>query len=253
MFRSELDRLAGVPPSRLLLATDFDGTLAPIVANPDDARPLPAALSALARLRLRLARIVVLSGRATDALERLLPVDGIRLRGDYGLGRPTPEESALMARAADDLEPFASRHPGARVERKPGSVSIHYRDAPAAGPDLERAASAVAARYGLPWHRGRLVVEVLSPRAGKAAALRAEIEEVECEAVIFAGDDVGDRGCFELVAGLDIPHLAIGVASAEAPEDLFENCDLVVDGPPAFAGFLTALAEWSEERDREDP
>lgn len=253
MFRSELDRLAGVPPSRVLLATDFDGTLSPIVPNPDDSRALPAALDALAELRDRLARVVILSGRATDALERLVPLDGVLLRGDYGLGRATPEEHALLDRLVDEVAPLAVRHPGVRIERKPGSVSVHYRHAPAAGADVDAAASAAAERIGLRWHRGKLVVEAMPTRSGKERALRDQIEELGSGAVVFAGDDVGDAGCFRLLAGLDIPHLAVGVASSEADPDLFRDCDVVVDGPPAFAALLTELAAWSAGRDRADP
>ena len=253
MFRSELDRLAGVPPPRVLLATDFDGTLAPIVQDPGAARAVPAALRALGDLQARLARVTILSGRATDALEGLVPVPGVRLRGDYGLGRPTPEEIALLDRLAGELAPLAGRHPGAKVERKPGSLSVHYRDAPEAGPAIEKAASAAAERLGLRWHRGKLVVEVLPPRAGKERALRADMDEARCEAVVFAGDDVGDTGCFALLAGLDMPHLAIGVASPEAPSDLFRDCDSVLDGPASFAAFLTSLAAWSARPGPADP
>lgn len=248
MFRSELDRLAGVPPFRTLLATDFDGTLAPIVEDPDRARALPASLDALAELRDRLARVVILSGRATDALRRLVPVEGIHLRGDYGLGSATGEERALLDRLTRELAPLTADHPGVQVERKPGSVSVHYRHAVHAGPEVDRIAAAAAERLGLRWHRGKLVVEAMPARSGKANALREELDELGAEAVVFAGDDVGDTGCFALLAGLDIPHLAVGVASTEAAPDIFGDCDVVVDGPPAFARLLTALAAWSAGR-----
>jgi trehalose 6-phosphate phosphatase len=253
MFRSALARLDGTDPSRVLLATDFDGTLSPIVPRPDDARPLPEALDALRRLVPRLAEVVILSGRPTATLRRLLPVPGLHLRGDYGLGEPTPEEAARLARFRDEISDEVARHPGAWIEPKPGSTSIHFRENPAAGGALREAATRVAAPLGLRVHLGRFVVEVMPERAGKANALRGRIDELRPRAVIYAGDDTGDQPCFELLQELGIPHLAVGVASHETSPELLEACDLVVDGPPAWVALLSHLAAWAEARGRADP
>jgi hypothetical protein len=51
---------------------------------------------------------------------------------------------------------------------------------------------------------------------------------------------------FELVSALRIPHLTVGVASSEAPEDLFAECDLVLSDPQEVSRFLTMLAsDWA--------
>jgi trehalose 6-phosphate phosphatase len=253
MFRSALRRLDGVAPSRVLLATDFDGTLGPIVPRPEDARPLPAASEALRLLTPRLAGVAILSGRATATLRELLPVPGLRLRGDYGLGEPSPEEAARLASFASEMAAEVASHRGAWLEAKPGSASVHYREQPGAGPALLAAAGEVAGRLGLRVHAGRLVVEVLPERAGKGTALGQEIAELRPEAVMYAGDDTGDQPCFELLHGLEIRHLAVGVASGETSPDLFRLCDLVVEGPPAFAELLSHLAAWAEARGHAGP
>ncbi|HEX4214505.1 MAG TPA: trehalose-phosphatase [Candidatus Dormibacteraeota bacterium] len=244
--------MASVLPERILLVTDFDGTLAPIVPDPDAARPLASSLAALRRLRRRLLGVVILSGRDSRDLARLLPLDGLRLRGDYGLGPPTPEEAAALDRFTDDASALVGRLPGTAVETKAGSVTLHYRGAPELGPRLWEEARAIAEREGLRASQGRLVVEIMPARAGKARALEDEIGARGPGAVIFAGDDTGDRGCFELLAGLSLPHLAVGVASPEAAPGLFDACDVVVDGPPAWAALLSRLAAWAAAPDPED-
>lgn len=251
-FRLEATRLAAVLPGRVLLVTDFDGTLAPVVPDPDAARPLAASLGALRRLRRSLMGVVILSGRDSRVLARLLPLDGLRLRGDYGLGPPTPEEAAALDRFTDGASALVGELPGTAVETKSGSVTLHYRAAPDLGQELWEGARAIAEREGLRASRGRLVVEVMPARAGKARALADEIAGRTPGAVIFAGDDTGDRGCFELLSGLSLPHLAVGVASPEAAPGLFDACDLVVEGPPAWAALLSRLAAWAAGPDPED-
>jgi trehalose 6-phosphate phosphatase len=205
------------------------------------------------RLVTKLRRILIVSGRADEDLRRSLPIEGVELRGDYGLGEPTPDERAALDGAARDLQALVAAVPGAWLERKPGSMSVHYRDVPQASADLERRATELAVSHGLQASGGRKVVEVMPKRAGKAPALRSEVEALRPGAVLFAGDDAGDRGCFELVASLPIPHLAVGVRSAETDPTLFERCDLVLGRPEEWAELLTRLADWADRWDRPPP
>jgi trehalose 6-phosphate phosphatase len=243
----EFERLlGGVTPDEVLVASDFDGTLAPITDRPERARALPGALDAMHRLVPKLRRLLIVSGRANADLGRFLPIDGLELRGDYGLGDPTPGERDALDGLAGDLGALLDGLPGVWLERKPGSMSVHYRELPEAAANLERRVTGLARARGLRARGGRMVVEVMPERADKALALGAAIEALRPAAVIFAGDDTGDRGCFELVAALPVPHLAVGVRSTEAGPDLFDRCDLVVDGPAEWAELLTALADWAE-------
>jgi trehalose 6-phosphate phosphatase len=243
----EFERLlGGATPDEVLVASDFDGTLAPIIDRPERARALPGALEAMQRLVPKLRRLLIVSGRANADLSRFLPVDGLELRGDYGLGDPTPDERDALDRLAGELGPLLDPLPAVWLERKPGSMTVHYRDAPEAGAELGRRVTGLAEARGLRARLGRMVVEVMPGRADKALALAAEIEALRPSAVIFAGDDTGDRGCFELVAALPVGHLAVGVRSPEADPALFESCDLVVDGPAEWVALLTRLADWAE-------
>jgi trehalose 6-phosphate phosphatase len=239
-----------VTPARTLLVSDFDGTLAPIMPRPEQVRALPEALGALERLTPTLGRVVILSGRATSALRDFLPVPGVTLRGDYGLGEATADERAALDRFASEMLAVLGHLPGTWLERKPGSASVHFRDAPAAAETLEDRVGDVAGSQGLQARLGRLVVEVMPERANKATALQEEIGKLAPEAVLYAGDDTGDQPCFELVRGLEAVHVAVGVRSAETDPDVFAFCDVVVDGPAGWARCLSELADWSEAPDR---
>ncbi len=242
----DLDKvLNGVRPRDMLLATDFDGTLAPIVPEADQARALPESLAALEELAGSLGTVAVISGRSTDALRRLLPLAGVELLGDYGLTDPTPAETAALAefnRAAGGL---VDGFEGVHLEAKPGSTAVHHRSRPELGEELLGLLRPLAEAMGLRAGRGRMVVEVRPARADKAVALERLIKERRPAAILFLGDDEGDRAALELVGRQSVPHLAVGVRSDEAPHDLFDSCGLVVDGPPAAAGFLSRLARWA--------
>src|SRR5579859_6499352 len=84
--------IGAVEPAGALVATDFDGTLAPIVNEPGAARPLPGVLELLTRLTALVMAVAVISGRAEADLKRLLPVPGLRLLGDYGRRSATAAE-----------------------------------------------------------------------------------------------------------------------------------------------------------------
>lgn len=246
-------RLEGVRPEALLLGSDFDGTLAEITDQPAAARPLPESLAALRRLTAQLGRVVILSGRATTALERFLPVPGLRLRGDYGLAEPAPAEAAALRHFATEVAPQLSTLPGVWLEPKAASASVHFRAAPEREADALRLIAPLAERHGLRARRGRLVLEVMPARAAKDVALADEIEEMKPDGVIFAGDDTGDAACFELLSHLSLPHLAIGVASPEVTREIFAACDLVLEGPHAFADLLSDLADWAEAQGPASP
>ncbi len=234
------------------MASDFDGTLADIVDEPDRARPLPAALDALRALRDAVAAVAVISGRGQADLERLVDLSGVRLLGDYGQPATGPPDPAL-ARFHPTLQALIDPIPGSRLEVKPGALAVHFRQRPAAGAEVLQALARPAAEAGLEVRPGRMVVEILPRGWDKSRALEALVTETGCQGVVFLGDDYGDRGCFEYLAGLQLPHLGVGVASAETPPEVFAACDLVVEGPRAAAGFLSELARAARARGRADP
>jgi trehalose 6-phosphate phosphatase len=225
-------RLRDVPPDRLLVVSDFDGTIAEIVPSSGDARPITEAAQALDALADSVLVVVILSGRSRGDLAGRLPNPKLRLLGDYGLEEPDDGERQALAGFNQQASVVVDRHPGAQLEMKRGSTSIHYL-------------APLAARAGLEARRGRMVVEVRPRRAEKGAAMQRLLDELQPAGAVFAGDDEGDRRVFELLMGSRLPHLAVGVASQETDARLFDACDLVVPGPAGAAAFFSRLAGWA--------
>src|SRR5437588_10476103 len=119
---------ASVPPSELILVTDFDGTLAEIVPDPSAARARPEALEALRELVPRLADVIVLSSRPPAQLQTLVPIHGVRLIGDSGLAIPRHAQKEALDRFNAETSRLLERFPGAWLEVKPASTAVHFRN-----------------------------------------------------------------------------------------------------------------------------
>ena len=237
--------ISQVRPRDVLLVTDFDGTLAEIAPDPAHASILPASVVALKRLAASLRKVVVLSSRPTADLENLVQLPGVELIGDSGLRFISPDERSRLDRfnieAARELSPYA----GVWLETKPGATAIHHRHSEATREELMAVIEQIVAGLGLHAQAGRRVIEVMPRDRPKGDALQLLIERLQPEGLICLGDDENDRPMFELLAKLDRPHLTVGVWSAEARDDLFDLCDLVVSGPAEVSRFLTMVAEWA--------
>src|SRR3954470_21117781 len=135
-LRDTLARLARVP--QLLVACDYDGTLAPIVENPTNAVPLPEAVAALRALaNLPQTKVAVISGRALRDLATLsrLPSE-VHLVGSHGsefdvgfVDALAPEVVELRTRLQHAVEEITKGRPGIKIEPKPASVAVHIRGA----------------------------------------------------------------------------------------------------------------------------
>jgi trehalose 6-phosphate phosphatase len=242
-------------PARAAVLVDFDGTLSPIVANPDAARPLPAARDALAALVGAVGRVAVVSGRPVAFLRAALGVDGVTYVGQYGLERWDGERVVTDPR----VEPFlpvveevavaAERDlPGLRVERKQGvAVVLHWREQPERGPDAEAWAADAARRSGLDLHPAKMACELRPPVPMDKGRAVAEVV-TGMDVAAFAGDDAGDLAAFDALDRLQRDGtlgtaLRIAVRSDEVPPDLVARADVVVDGPVGLAALLTELGD----------
>jgi len=237
--------ISSLAPGRVMLVTDFDGTLAGIVSDPVEAVILPGSLHALERLVDPLRRVAILSSRPTSDLQRLVPLAGADLIGDSGVGH-LPIEARMRldsfnAQAAKLLRTFN----GVWLEMKPGATAVHYRHSNAGFDELIAVLRPVLDATALIAQPGRRVIEVMPTDRPKGSALARLIEKWEPAGVVCLGDDENDRPMFELVSELARPHLVLGVGSAEAPADLFGQCDLVVSGPEEVSRFLTLMADWA--------
>ena len=238
--------LSTVPPSELVLVTDFDGTLAEIVADPEQSAALPEALEALSHLVRLLADVIVLSSRTPEQLEKLVPISGVRLIGDSGRSTPRHAQKEALAQFNRDVAVVLERIPGAWLEVKTSSSAVHFRKTELTGEEMLLLIKPLLEGRRLVSDLGRKVIEVHAPNAGKGTALAALIPAEDPAGVVCFGDDENDRSMFQCVSSLDIPHMCVGVSSPEAPPGLFDRCDLVVSGPEEAVALLKEIVEWAE-------
>jgi trehalose 6-phosphate phosphatase len=238
--------VAAVPPNEVVLVTDFDGTLADIVPDPSLTVARPEALQALSRLVRLLADVIVLSSRTNPHLESLVPISGVRLIGDSGLAIPRHAHKEALDNFNADVAVLLSRIAGAWFEVKPASSAIHFRHASLSGEEMLALLEPLLEGRPLAAYLGRKVIEVHAPKAGKGSALAALLPGEDPGGVVCFGDDENDRSMFDYVSSLDLPHVCVGVSSAEAPAHLFDHCDIVVSGPPEAAALLNEIVEWAE-------
>jgi trehalose 6-phosphate phosphatase len=230
-------RLLAAEPERAAVLLDVDGTLAPIVDRPEDARVPEETRRELARLAGRYALVACVSGRPGGEVERLVGVAGVASVGEHGL-ELEPEAAAWAGRIAA----FA-RGVDWPAERKPLSVSFHFRradDEAAARAYLTRVADTAAAEGFVPrW--GRMVLEVRPPvAADKGTAVRTLVSRAAVQRALYAGDDRTDVDAFHGLDGLEL-GVRVAVASAEVPSELVAAADLVVDGTAGVLDLLRRL------------
>lgn len=242
------DAIAGLARTpRLLVALDFDGTLAPTVDDPDDARVLPAARDAIIRLvAIPSTRVAVVSGRALASLERVseLPFDvllvgshGAEFRFDGQEWGPdlNPAERERLDTLYAVLAEVARHFDGVRLEVKPAGVAVHTRllsrDVAAR---VEAKALDGALIHPVTSRRGKDVLEFSVRPANKGAALDRLREYAAASGILFAGDDVTDEDAFaSLIAG----DIGVKVGTGETA------AGYRVDSPSAIAPMLVLLAE----------
>src|SRR3954462_9995202 len=248
-------------PARAVIAVDFDGTLAPIVERPEDARPASGAIDALAALAPGVGRCAVGTGGGAEDLVRLgglEVVDRLHVLGHYGLEEwaggelrspePVPGVEEVRRRLPELLR---SAPAGVHVEDKRHSLVVHTR--PTADPagalaELTPTLQSLAAETGLETVPGRFVVELRPPGVDKGAALRGLVTSYDARSAVYVGDDLGDLAAFDMVEALraeTVPGLTVASvdpALDDSPRELADRADLVLAGPTAVVSWLTALA-----------
>jgi len=198
----------------LLVASDFDGTLSPIVNDPLKAEPLERAVPALTALAgLPRTRVSVLSGRSLADLRSRIPLPStIHLIGGHGTEGPhspaglPPASRELLGRIATELAAIAERAPGSTIEVKPGSVAFHYRNADAGTAERERARvlEFAASLDGVRVTEGKMVVELVAAEGNKGTALRQLADSLGADATLYIGDDLTDEDAFRTLRAADL-------------------------------------------------
>ncbi|MFO0874034.1 MAG: trehalose-phosphatase [Phycisphaerales bacterium] len=236
-------RLADVAETPVLLvACDYDGTLAPIMADPAAATPDASALAALRDLAaLDHTHAAIVSGRAMDDLRQFVGDHGQMLLvgmhgGEYGSERLrlSAGPAALLSRIESELHRAIGDLPGFLLEHKPGGVALHSRNADplVARAVVGAAVNALAPVDGVSLQHGHEVVEFMVIDVDKGRALRRARHECGATAVAFIGDDRTDEDAFRALEPRD---LAIRVGEGETV------ATFRLDAVPAVAQVLREL------------
>lgn len=200
----------------VLVASDFDGVLAPFETDPDNVRPLPGVMDVLRSLAgLPGVHVAVVSGRDLATLVRLTALseqDPIVLIASHGAessneavrqameaaAMTAEDESRLESLAADVTELVEEHHPRARIERKAAAIVVHTRGLPRELADaaLSEARAAGLTHEGVRVLRGKSVLEMSVSHADKGSALAAYGRQVGATARLYLGDDVTDEDVF---------------------------------------------------------
>ncbi|GAU64789.1 putative trehalose-6-phosphate phosphatase [Streptomyces sp. NBRC 110611] len=257
-------------PERSVIALDFDGTLADIVPDPEQARAHEGAVAALGRLVPHLRAAAVITGRPAAVAVRLggfdsvSGLDHLTVLGHYGAERweaatgalhappPHPGIAAVQAELPGVLDASGVWHGTwieTAVERKGGrAIAVHTRratDPQAAFDQLRGPLTGLAERHGLIVEPGRYVLELRPPGMDKGVALADWIRETGASTALYAGDDLGDLAAFAAVEKLRSDGLT-GVLVCSGSDEvtaLADRADLVVDGPAGVVALLGALAD----------
>jgi trehalose-phosphatase len=234
-LRSAVGRIARVP--QLLIACDYDGTLAPIVEDPSEAKPLPEAVAAVRALAaLPQTTVAVVSGRALRDLATLsrLPSE-VHLVGSHGsefdigfVQRLAPELVELRTRLQKAIEEIVKDRPGVRLEPKPASIAVHTRSTSREHSQAIQEALRLgpAAWPGVHVTHGKEVVELLVLATHKGTAVDALRMQLSASAVLFVGDDVTDENAFANLHGPDV-GIKIGPGETRAGYRVGQPIDAV--------------------------
>lgn len=211
-----LERIAAT--GHLLVALDFDGTMAPLVDRAEDARALPRSAEAFARLAaLPDTSTALISGRALETLRSLAsPGERTLLIGSHGAETWTGpgqaplqlDDSAqeLLDSATDVVARIVASHPGTHLEKKPAGAVLHTRTATQ---DVRAAATELALLQlndldGLSVTEGKMVVECSVVHSDKGQGVETLRSITGATAVLFAGDDVTDEHAMAVLRGEDV-------------------------------------------------
>jgi trehalose 6-phosphate phosphatase len=237
--------LAAVLRARPLLAFDFDGTLAPIVKRPEDARVAVAVSDRLAKL-VRLRPVAIITGRTVEDVAPRLGFEPQFIVGNHGaedpVAAPTRPDAAAPAldtlRAKLAAEAVQLREAGVQIEDKNYSIALHYR--------LAKDRDAAQALIGkllrgldpaLKTFGGKCVENVVATGApDKADALASLVQRADAAAAIFIGDDINDEVVF---ARHDPQWLTVRIGR----DDPLSQADFFLDSHAEIATVLQTMLD----------
>ncbi|MDO5736397.1 MAG: trehalose-phosphatase [Propionibacteriaceae bacterium] len=254
-------------PREALLVFDFDGTLAPIVDDPEDSRLHEGSAASLTALSPLVAQLAIVTGRGVEAVRRLGRLDAreglesLVVLGQYGVERwdaasgelrhPEVPASVIQAWAelesmVADLKESGTDVEGLYLEDKQRAIGVHTRRAKDPQGLLELLTEPVtelAKRHDLQLEPGRFVLEIRASSQDKGDALRELLEETKPTLVAMAGDDLGDIPAFEVLEELQAGGMICArVVSGSSEQTVLQShADISCDGPDGVAQWLEHL------------
>lgn len=251
---------------RLVVLLDYDGTLTPIVSNPDAAVLSPATRDTILTLASTDITVGVVSGRSLPKIKNFVDVEGICYAGSHGFDVEVPSSNGRVGRvhqhSADLLPQLAEIRdqlnvqlrdvPGAMVEDNKFSISAHYRNVPQERQiEIEQAVDRMMAQYsGMKKGHGKMVYEIKPDvKWNKGEAVLWVLNALDLQQcaddvfVIYIGDDTTDEDAFAVLLDHDTYH-GMGIKVTEAttrsratmtlrdPDEVFEFLRALLDVPP---------------------
>jgi trehalose 6-phosphate phosphatase len=249
-------------PARSAVLFDVDGVLAPIVEQPDDAHMPETTRRPLIEVAKQYAVVACVSGRRASDARRIVSLGSIAYLGSHGseilrAGTIAPELDRELQAWTDRVRAFANdafnddlRRLRIRLEDKEAIAALHWRGVP----DEEEAQAAItqvsraAEDAGFVTHWGRKVLEIRPPvRIDKGAGILRLLHDADLAAALYVGDDLTDVDAFhgldDLVSSGRIgTAIKVGVRSDEAPRQLQQEADFMVEGTAGVRDLLHTLA-----------
>ena len=215
---------------QVLLAFDFDGTLAPIVADPARAQLRPRTRRLLTEVAQNYPCVVISGRNRADVASRLTGIPLRRVFGNHGI-EPSPALPAArrtVRRWLACLKPRLEGVAGIVFDDKGATLALHYRKSRNRSAALKAILTATADLREARALQGLLVVDLLPVGApNKATALQSELRRLRCNSALYLGDDKTDEDVFALSQRLPLIAVRVGrTARSLAPYYLASQADV---------------------------
>jgi len=232
----------------LLVAADYDGTLAPLVSDPASAEAHPEALVALkAMTAMPQTHVAIVSGRSlVDLGQHFKDLDRAHLIGSHGsefepgFATPiSPDSMVLVDRVKAEAQQIAAQTPGTMVELRPVGVAFHYRNTQLSAEAVDQLLGGLMSHPGIYVRHGKQVVEFSVVQTDKGRALQSLRQRVGASLVVFFGDDVTDEDAFAMLTGPDV-----GIKVGEGPTAAKSGVASTLDAARILADIAEKRAAW---------
>ena len=242
---------------RFGLITDMDGTISPIVPEPDQAQVTPRICTLLDSLLPHLALGAVVSGRSITDLHGRLDLPGLVYVGNHGFEWWLDDQIEIASEAQRHRRALEAalgalcrrQQPGMLIEDKGATISVHYRqtaDPAAVQAAFSPIAQQIADQHNLNLFQGRMVFELRPPvEINKGTALAYLIEHYHLDAAIYMGDDTTDADALKMARQLRqegrCAAYGMAVVSEDTPDVVCHSADLSSAGITDVERFLDWL------------